>query len=283
MVGGLEGGRVFSRRFSLFLSLVTSLPAAAAAAWSLAGGVTWGTALLDLVSASVVLLALAARRSSGLPWARWLPAAAPLAWAAAYLGAPVHPALLAASALARGLLAVESLALSARALGGVDPTLAQLALTAGVVVLLGAAGVYAVEEGRGGIGSFLDALWWAMATATTVGYGDVVPSTTAGRLIAMGLMVVGIGFLGVFLSDMAARLARAVAQEELMDDLPVLEREKRLISRAILRIEDLSPEEVEVLINKIRVLHVLATASPGDVASVARGMAEGARLAASRS
>ncbi len=282
-MGGGEGGLVFSRRFSLFLSLITSAPAAAAAFWASLAGAAWGVMVLDLVSAGVVGVSLAARRSSGLPWARWLPAAVPVAWAAAALGAPVHQLLLWLSALARGLLAAESLALMAPARGRLDPTLVQLALTAGVVVLLGAAGVYAVEGGVGAVDSFMDAVWWAMATATTVGYGDVVPSTTAGRLIAMALMVVGIGFLGVFLSDMAARLAKVVAHEESMDDLPVLEREKRLISRAILRVEELSPEEVEVLINKIRVLHVLATASPGDVASVARGMAEGARLAASRS
>lgn len=43
--------------------------------------------------------------------------------------------------------------------------------------------------------SFLDALWWSFVTATTVGYGDLSPVTTAGRVIAALLMIVGIGLI----------------------------------------------------------------------------------------
>jgi voltage-gated potassium channel len=42
-----------------------------------------------------------------------------------------------------------------------------------------------------------DGLWWAIQTVTTVGYGDLVPTSTAGRLVAALVMVVGIGFLTV--------------------------------------------------------------------------------------
>jgi voltage-gated potassium channel len=42
-----------------------------------------------------------------------------------------------------------------------------------------------------------DGLWWAIQTVTTVGYGDLVPASTTGRLIAALVMVVGIGFLTV--------------------------------------------------------------------------------------
>ena len=42
-----------------------------------------------------------------------------------------------------------------------------------------------------------DGLWWAIQTVTTVGYGDLVPTSTAGRLVATLVMVVGIGFLTV--------------------------------------------------------------------------------------
>jgi voltage-gated potassium channel len=42
-----------------------------------------------------------------------------------------------------------------------------------------------------------DSLWWAIQTVTTVGYGDLVPSSAAGRVVAALVMVIGIGFLTV--------------------------------------------------------------------------------------
>ncbi len=59
-------------------------------------------------------------------------------------------------------------------------------------------------------------LWWAVQTTTTVGYGDVVPTSVAGRLIAAFVMVVGIGFITVSTAGItssfleAARRRRAV-------------------------------------------------------------------------
>lgn len=45
--------------------------------------------------------------------------------------------------------------------------------------------------------NFADGLWWSFVTVTTVGYGDLSPSTNAGRIIASILMLVGIGFIGM--------------------------------------------------------------------------------------
>jgi voltage-gated potassium channel len=53
-----------------------------------------------------------------------------------------------------------------------------------VLCLVGAAGIYAFAEDK----SFGDALWWSVVTAMTVGYGDYVPVTAAGRLVAVALM-----------------------------------------------------------------------------------------------
>src|SRR6185369_15659654 len=40
--------------------------------------------------------------------------------------------------------------------------------------------------------TFWDGVWWAVVTVTTVGYGDVYPTTVAGRVVAIALMLVGV-------------------------------------------------------------------------------------------
>lgn len=52
--------------------------------------------------------------------------------------------------------------------------------------------------------SFSDGFWWSFVTATTVGYGDISPSTIPGRIIATVLMLVGIGLIGSLTSTITA-------------------------------------------------------------------------------
>jgi voltage-gated potassium channel len=67
-------------------------------------------------------------------------------------------------------------------------------------------GMYEAERGAsdGNITTLGDALWWAITTVTTVGYGDRYPTTALGRMIAVGLMLVGIALLGVVTATIAA-------------------------------------------------------------------------------
>lgn len=54
------------------------------------------------------------------------------------------------------------------------------------------------------IKNFGDGLWWAVTTVTTVGYGDRFPTTSMGRVLAVGLMLVGISLMGVITASVAA-------------------------------------------------------------------------------
>lgn len=79
-------------------------------------------------------------------------------------------------------------------------------LTIGVVVLGAAALMTVVEERASGssIRNFGDALWWAVVTITTVGYGDTYPVSAAGRGIAAVVMLAGITLFGLLTANLAA-------------------------------------------------------------------------------
>ena len=80
-------------------------------------------------------------------------------------------------------------------------------MVACATVILGAVAVFALEADENkGIRHFGDALWWAITTVTTVGYGDITPVTPEGRLVAVVLMLAGIGVIGVFTATVASLL-----------------------------------------------------------------------------
>lgn len=80
-----------------------------------------------------------------------------------------------------------------------------VALVTAVVLSVGAFAIYGAERGNNpNIKTVGDAFWWSIVTATTVGYGDISPSTTEGRLIAIGLMLVGIGFISILTATVAS-------------------------------------------------------------------------------
>lgn len=64
------------------------------------------------------------------------------------------------------------------------------------------------------IQTFGDALWWAMTTVTTVGYGDRFPVTGTGRFVAAGLMLSGIALLGIVTASLASWLLDKVREVE---------------------------------------------------------------------
>ena len=67
---------------------------------------------------------------------------------------------------------------------------------------------------RANITTFGDALWWAVSTITTVGYGDHYPVTAAGRAIGIVLMIAGVGLFGVVAASAAAWFISANHEED---------------------------------------------------------------------
>lgn len=75
-------------------------------------------------------------------------------------------------------------------------------------------------------------IWWATQTVTTVGYGDVVPQETAGKAIAVFLMLGGLSFLAVLTGAIAsAFVTRAQAESRDSGDDPVIKRLDELSSQ----------------------------------------------------
>jgi voltage-gated potassium channel len=80
-----------------------------------------------------------------------------------------------------------------------------VALVVVLVIMLSAALMAFFErESEGSIKSFGDAVWWAITTVTTVGYGDAFPITPEGRGVAIFLMIAGIVFYGILTANLAA-------------------------------------------------------------------------------
>ena len=156
-------------------------------------------------------------------------------------------------------------------------------------IISGAFALYLVEANVAGskIVSLGDALWLVLATVTTVGYGDLHPITTEGKIITSILMFVGIGILWAFIFTLGNNLIQSrldkfrtpsinkssstaqnrVRQKKEEDkgllalssssssSMPILDDMKALIISKINNIDKLKDEEVEFLIDNIRNLY----------------------------
>ena len=87
-----------------------------------------------------------------------------------------------------------------------------------VVMLLAASGMYVFERDAQpeAFGSIPHAMWWAFATLTTVGYGDVTPITTWGKVFGAAITVVGIGMVALPAGILASAFSEQLRQREKM-------------------------------------------------------------------
>lgn len=83
------------------------------------------------------------------------------------------------------------------------------------LVLAAGTAFAAIENGKGGQDlSPWDGFWWALTTITTGGFGDIRPQTDAGRVIAIVLIVTGVGFVVMLTAAMAQMFVARGVQED---------------------------------------------------------------------
>ena len=196
----------------------------------------WATWLAFLVEFVVMLVVTPSPRG----WLR----THPLETAVVFLTPPFLPAILGSLRVLRllRLLRLARLAASLRAFTPDDG--ARWAMVVGALTILAGGTAFAAVEEQA---SEWDGIWWAVTTMTTVGYGDITPVTPEGRVIAMAVMLIGIGLLaavaGTIVSVVIDRYVTPVREdvadverEVTTDDAAVLE-QLTLISRRLDSIE----------------------------------------------
>jgi voltage-gated potassium channel len=118
----------------------------------------------------------------------------------------------------RLLRLVVLLAALQKAIGGAirGRVILYTASSAVLLVYAGSLAILQAERGHPGarITTFGDAVWWSMSTVTTVGYGDESPVTGEGRVVAVLMMVGGIGLVGAVTATLASWVVQRVARED---------------------------------------------------------------------
>ena len=91
-----------------------------------------------------------------------------------------------------------------------------VAATTALITVVGALAALDAERAApdGSIKTFPEALWWAIVTITTVGYGDYSPVTVEGRLVALAMMIGGIGLIGFVTGSLASWIVERISADE---------------------------------------------------------------------
>ncbi len=129
-----------------------------------------------------------------------------------------------AGVTARGLAALKEI-LGRRGLLYIVAITSLLILVGG-----GCLSILEPETVKGGYG---DGIWWAIVTASTVGYGDIAPTTLPGRLIAVLLMLVGIGLMSTLAASITSYFVQQTANTDFKDLTGRLDRIERLLESAL--------------------------------------------------
>lgn len=140
----------------------------------------------------------------------------------------------------------------------------------GVAVLVAATAMYVVERDvqPDKFGTVPDAMWWAVTTITTVGYGDVVPISALGRIVGAATMVTGLVMLALPVAIIATSFARVIGRNEFIATGGMLARMPLFESVDMHTVMDMLPsistrtyDPGEVILRKgepVRAVHLVA-------------------------
>ncbi len=111
---------------------------------------------------------------------------------------------------------IEAVERFAVALRSIREELVLFFCLSGSLVYLAASGIYYFEHTAqpDTFASVPHALWWAVATLTTVGYGDVYPVTVGGKMFTTVILFVGLGIVSIPTGLLASALTETVQEEE---------------------------------------------------------------------
>jgi voltage-gated potassium channel len=130
-----------------------------------------------------------------------------------------------------------------------NPLLSLLVAAAGIIIF-GSLLIFSIESQHpdSQINSMIDAAWWTVATVTTVGYGDVVPVTDTGKIVAIFFMFFGISILALFLSVLGTQFYNRRFQNEekemshfqklFLDRMEVLEKNQETLQKDLKELID---------------------------------------------
>lgn len=107
-----------------------------------------------------------------------------------------------------------------------------------VVIIIFGSLIYVVEGPSNGFTSIPRSIYWAIVTVTTVGYGDFYPVTTLGRIVAVLLMVSGVGLFGSFAAYIGSLFVADRNEEDNRDQLA----DRETLQRLLVQVECLTEE-----------------------------------------
>jgi len=124
---------------------------------------------------------------------------------------------------------------TARAVPALKATLGRheliyIACVSGFVILAGGS-LMTVIEPNTVKGDLQNAVWWAIVTATTFGYGDISPSTLSGRVVAVFMMLAGVGLVSTLSASIAAYFVDQGNESALQEIQERLERIESALKR----------------------------------------------------